>query len=81
MKKDKTVRDVVLDSEPIELCKLLKLENMVGSGGEAKMAISSELVRVNGAVELRKAKKIRFGDVVEFGGEKIRLVGPGQSST
>lgn len=76
MKKDKTIREVALESDPIELCKLLKLENLVASGGEAKMVITSELVRVNGAVELRKRKKIRFGDVVEFGGEKIRLVGP-----
>jgi ribosome-associated protein len=59
--------------EPIELFKLLKFENMVGSGGEAKYVISEGQVRVNGEVETRKRKKILAGDVVEFGEEKIRV--------
>ncbi len=46
------------------------------SGGEAKMVIADELVRVNGAVETRKRKKIRFGDLVEFADETIRVLGP-----
>jgi ribosome-associated protein len=59
--------------EPIDLFKLLKFENMVGSGGEAKYVISEGQVRVNGEVETRKRKKILAGDVVEFGEEKIRV--------
>ena len=59
--------------EPIELFKLLKFENMVASGGEAKYVISEGQVRVNGAVETRKRKKILAGDVVEFGEEKMRV--------
>jgi len=59
--------------EPIELFKLLKFENMVGSGGEAKYVISEGLVMVNGEVETRKRKKIIAGDVVEFEEEKIRV--------
>ena len=33
--------------EPIELCKLLKIANMVGGGGEAKTMISEGNVLVN----------------------------------
>ena len=67
------MKTVEITKEPIELYKILKFENMVGSGGEAKHVISEGLVMVNGEVETRKRKKILSGDVVEFGEEKIRV--------
>jgi len=68
-----TIKEVEIRSEPVELYKLLKFEGLVGSGGEAKLVISDGLVRLNGAVETRKRKKLIAGDTVEFGGEKFRL--------
>jgi ribosome-associated protein len=65
------MRECEITEEPIELYKILKFENMVNSGGEAKYVISEGQVVVNGEVETRKRKKIFSGDVVEFGGEKI----------
>ena len=62
-----------LRNEYIELCQLLKLENLAQSGGEAKFFISEGLVRVNGEVELRKRKKIFAGDTVEFEGAQIEV--------
>jgi ribosome-associated protein len=67
------MREVKISKEPIELYKILKLENMVGSGGEAKYVISERQVIVNGKVETRKRKKIFSGDIVEFGENKIRV--------
>jgi len=67
------MRDVEISKEPIELHKLLKFENMVSSGGEAKHVIAEGLVLVNGHVETQKRKKILSGDVIEFGNEKIRI--------
>ena len=67
------MKTVEITKEPIELYKILKFENMVGSGGEAKHVISEGQVMVNGEVETRKRKKILSGDVVEFGEEKIRV--------
>jgi len=67
-------RDVVLNQEPVELYKILKFENLVLSGGEAKYVITEGLVRVNGEVETRKRKKIFAGDIVEFQGEQLHLV-------
>lgn len=67
------MRELEISEEPIELYKILKLENMVDSGGEAKYVISEGQVIVNGKVETRKRKKIFSGDVVEFGKEKIRI--------
>lgn len=68
-----TIRVVKIKQEPIELYKLLKLENMVESGGAAKFVVAEGLVRVNGAMETRKRKKIMSGDIVEFEGEKIQV--------
>lgn len=68
------MRDVVLDKEPVELYKILKFEGMVPSGGVSKLAIDSGDVMVNGEVETRRRKKIVAGDIIEFNGEKIRLI-------
>ncbi len=65
------MREVEILKEPIELCKILKFESMVTSGGEAKSVIAEGQVLVNGKVETRKRKKIVSGDIVEFGKEKI----------
>ncbi|GAA6206127.1 RNA-binding S4 domain-containing protein [Thalassotalea sp. SU-HH00458] len=59
--------------QPIELCKLLKIANMVGGGGEAKIVISEGYVYVNGEVEFQKRKKIFHQDIVEFNGEVISV--------
>jgi ribosome-associated protein len=67
------MRKVEILKEPIELCKILKFENMVSSGGEAKAVIAEGQVLVNGKIETRKRKKIVSGDIVEFGKEKIRI--------
>ncbi len=65
------MREVEITKEPIELYKILKFENMVASGGEAKQVITEGKVFVNGKVETRKGKKIFSGDIIEFGAETI----------
>ncbi len=51
----------------ITLNNLLKVLHLVGTGGEANIRISNREVRVNGAVETQKRKKLRTGDKVVFG--------------
>ena len=68
------IRDVILKTEPVELYKILKFEGLVPSGGVAKLVIESGDVIVNGEIETRKRKKIVAGDVIEYGGEKIRMI-------
>ena len=67
------MRELEITEEPIELYKILKFENMVNSGGEAKHVISEGQVVVNGEVETRKRKKIFSGDIIEFRNEKLRI--------
>ncbi|MEQ8628478.1 RNA-binding S4 domain-containing protein [Ekhidna sp.] len=57
----------------IELNKLMKIMNLVGSGGEAKQFIDEGLVLVNGQVEKQRRKKLRTGDVVSFEGEEVKV--------
>ena len=59
------------NSEFIELMSLLKACDLCSTGGEAKMVISEGEVLFNGETELRKRKKSRNGDVIEFNGTKI----------
>jgi ribosome-associated protein len=67
------MRVVEIKKEPIELYMVLKLDNMVASGGEAKFVIAEGLVLVNGEVETRKRKKIVAGDIIEFNNEKMQI--------
>jgi len=66
--------EIQLAQQPIELCKLLKVANLVSGGGEAKVVISDGYVSLNGAVEFQKRKKIYHNDVVEFNGEVIQVI-------
>ncbi len=59
--------------QPIELCKLLKIANMVGGGGEAKIVISEGYVLVNNEVEFQKRKKVYQDDIIEFNGEIVQV--------
>lgn len=65
-----------LKDEYITLQSLLKAENLVASGGEAKYLIIDGLVKVNGECETRRGKKLRDGDVVEFDGYEITVCQP-----
>ena len=58
----------IITGEYIKLDSFLKAVNAVGSGGEAKLIITEGDVRVNGAVELRRGRKLRPGDRVEMDG-------------
>ena len=64
-----------LESEFVELYKILKFEGLADSGGNAKQVIEEGLVSVNGEVETRKRKKIRAGDQIDFIDHHIEVVG------
>lgn len=60
--------------ELILLNQLLKVLNWCESGALANAAIEEGLVKVNGQTELRKRNKLTKGAVVEFEGNKVKLV-------
>jgi ribosome-associated protein len=67
------MRTVDINKEPVELFKILKFEGLASTGGEAKLYIGDGQVRVNGAVETQRRKKIVHGDVIEFRGEQLQI--------
>jgi ribosome-associated protein len=62
-------------SDYIQLCDLLKHAGLSDSGGAAKYAIALGAVTVDGVVETRKRRKVRPGQVVEYEGRKVTVVG------
>jgi ribosome-associated protein len=64
-----------LKTEFVELDNLLKLLELVVNSAEAKQQIWAGTVKVNGLVESRIRRKLRSGDLVEFGANTITVVG------
>ena len=69
-----------LRTEHIDLLQLLKATGLCATGGEAKWAVEEERILVNGALELRKRRKLRCGDVVELDGQfRVDILSAGGS--
>ena len=60
------MEQIAIKTEFIKLDALLKFAALVGTGGEAKLAIAEGMVKVNGEVCTMRGKKIRPGDTVAF---------------
>jgi len=56
------------------MIQLLKAVNLVQTGGEAQIVVLEGEVKYNGEVDYRKRLKVRKGDVVEFRGQKIKVL-------
>ncbi|HHX66546.1 MAG: S4 domain-containing protein YaaA [Miniphocaeibacter sp.] len=67
------MKKIEITTEFIKLEQLLKLANLVSSGGLAKELIQNEEVKVNGEIETRRGKKLRKGDIVEYNGEQFLI--------
>lgn len=65
---------IEISQEPIPLCQLLKIANLVSGGGEAKIVISEGYVLLNDEVEYQKRKKVYADDIIEFNGETVQVV-------
>ena len=64
------MKTIAITTEYIKLDAFLKLANLVGSGGEAKLLVQEGAVRVNGAPCTQRGRKLRPGDRVELDGEE-----------
>ena len=65
--------DVEVGERGIRLGQLLKLVNLVDTGGAARGLLEAGEVRVNGEVETRRGRQLAPGDVVECAGEQVSL--------
>lgn len=70
--------DVECDlSNKLTLGQFLKLASLLDSGAEAKDAVASGEVSVNGEIDTRRGRGLDDGDVVTFGGRAARVVAEG----
>ena len=64
---------IQITTEYIKLQDLLKLADVVATGGEAKIRVQEGEVQVNGQPCTQRGKKIRPGDVVSFEGQELTV--------
>lgn len=62
------MKEIKINTEYIKLDQLLKFENLVESGSNAKYEILSGKVKVNGNIEYQRGKKIYKDDIIEYDG-------------
>lgn len=59
--------------ETIKLDQFLKLVGVASTGGHAKLMIQGGEVKVNGAIETRRSRKLVLGDSVMVQGKTYRV--------
>lgn len=64
--KQKENRKLAISTDFIRLDSAMKLSGAAATGGEAKMLINDEKVRVNGEVCTVRGKKLHAGDRFEY---------------
>lgn len=57
----------ILVDKQITLGQFLKIEGIIGSGGEAKIFLQEMPVLLNNEPEARRGKKLHHGDVLDLG--------------
>ena len=62
-----------LETDYIELSKLLKITGLCSTGGMAKIVTTEGMVMVDQQREFRKRCKIRKGQVVEYDGHVVEI--------
>ena len=67
------MKKINIGSDYIKLDQFLKLADIVMSGGEAKLLIMSEEIKVNGEIATQRGKKLRDGDIVEYMNKEFQV--------
>jgi len=71
------MKELEIGTEYVTLGQVLKMTDVISSGGMAKWFLSENEVLINGQVDQRRGRKLRDGDLVLIPGmEEIRIVDP-----
>lgn len=68
------MHQIKLREDYIKLGQALKAAGLAASGVDAKLEIQDGKVKVNGAVELQRGKKLYGGDIIDYHGEQIQII-------
>lgn len=66
-------KDIKIKDEYITLGQLLKIANLVSSGGEEKLFLKQNEVLVNNEIEQRRGKKLYKNDVIKVKGNEYKI--------
>lgn len=67
------MKKVLINGDYIKLDALLKLANVVATGGEAKLIINEGKIKVNGEICKSRGKKLKPNDIVETNTQKFMV--------
>ena len=59
---------ITIHTENIQLDQLLKWAGIVESGGQVKLMLEDEIIKVNGNIETARRRSLHEGDIVEIEG-------------
>ncbi len=64
------MKEIIIHTEYITLGQFLKLADLISTGGEAKLFLSSEdsTILINGTKDKRRGRKLRAGDILSVNG-------------
>ena len=62
-----------IKTDYITLQQLLKIEDIISSGGEAKYFLSNNEVYVNGELENRRGRKLYPNDVIKVASKEFKI--------
>ena len=65
---------IKLRDDYIKLGQALKAAGLAESGVDAKFIIQDGLVKVNGATEVQRGKKLYKGDIFSYDGQDVKVV-------
>ena len=63
----------MIEEDYIKLDSFMKWQNLVETGGHAKLLIQNGEVRVNGKIETRRGRKLVNGDKVTLKGKTLTV--------
>lgn len=65
--------EIKINTEFITLAQMLKMADIVQSGGQAKYAVKELNIKVNDELENRRGRKLYPGDRITVNGEKYTI--------
>ena len=71
------MKEIKIYTEYVTLGQLLKLADIIQTGGEAKFFLSENRIIINGEEDNRRGRKLREGDVVEVLGKSYKITNEG----
>lgn len=67
------IKQIKINDEFITLGQFLKISDHIGSGGEARLFLSSHEVYVNDEIEERRGRKLYRGDQIRIESEVYQI--------